>query len=245
MQAVTIDGVTINHESRLFTIKCGEGFSCLGFDVVYKRLKQLVDYLGLSLPVKDDEKGTMAQYAHYQQAVQAASQAKIKATWFDPDTPVAVKRVLERARNDETKVRIFLGDPDTGRSWLEENDTIGRIGRSTGIFKVPLLIEEGECGGDAILTANVIRIMDVDTGKDLYRHKKWHTPEMQIRSVSDLVDQPGTTKLGRQLQQHKLTHSVWIKEKDEAWSNQANFRSYGAACAYVAFMTGDSMCQPS
>ena len=38
---------SINHEQRLFVLKCGSGFSCLGFDVAAKRHAAYLEWLGM------------------------------------------------------------------------------------------------------------------------------------------------------------------------------------------------------
>src|SRR5580704_12602052 len=50
------------------------------------------------------------------------------------------------------RVRIYLGDPETGRDWGEENDVTGFIGRSTGREPVLLLLpgNRSHGGGDIL-----------------------------------------------------------------------------------------------
>lgn len=237
--------VTINAEQRLFVIPEGGGYSCLGFDVAFKKLKQIVAYLGLSLPVNEADKGTLGQYAIYRQAVSEAAKADIKKTWFDPETPAVVQRILELYRKSGAELRVFYGDTETGLSWMDENDVMGRIGRSCGIFKVPLLIEIGEDGGSAMLDSCIIRLMDVESGKELYRHPKFSVPEMEIRSTEGQMAHWHSEKPPKLLSEMGYTHGAWARSEAGEFENVANFKSYGKACQYVAFITGDSMCKPS
>lgn len=242
--------VTINQEQRLFVIPSGGGYSCMGFDVVFKKLKQLIEYLdlrgeyGLPVEAKEEEIGTMAQYAMYRKAVAEAAKANIKETWFDPETPFEVRRILERYRKSEEPIRIFYGDTETGRDWLEENEVFGRIGRSSGIFKVPLMIEPGESGGPAMLDHCIVRIQDGKTGRDLYRHPAYKVPEMEIRSTEGITVSWHQGKKPKLLTELGYTHGVWVKDEKGEFSNHANFSSYGKACRYVAFITGESTCKP-
>jgi hypothetical protein len=236
--------VTINEDRRLFVIQENKGYSCLGFDVVFKKLRQIVSILNLSLPVNEDEVGTMAQYALYQKAVSEAARAKIKETWFDPDTPPEVRRVLERYRKSGEILRIFYGDTKTGRDWMAENDVLGKIGRSTGTFKVPLMIEPGEYGGPAILDDCIVRMQDGSTGRELYRHPLYWLPEMEIRSTDGMTVSWHHGKPQKSLADMGYTHGVWVKNKKGEFENHANFKSYGKACRYVAFISGDSVCKP-
>lgn len=242
--------VTINQEQRLFVIPSGDGYSCLGFDLAFKKLKQLIEYLdirgeyGSPMEAKESEIGTMAQYAMYQQAVSHALKANIKETWFDSDTPFEVRRILERYRKSGELIRVFYGDPQTGRDWLEENESMGRVGRSSGIFKVPLMVEVGESGGMAILDHCIVRIQDGKTGRDLYRHPAYTVPEMEIRSVEGITASWHQVKKPKLLTEMGYTHGVWVKDEKGEFTNHANFKSYGKACRYVAFMAGESVCKP-
>lgn len=103
---------------------------------------------------------------------------------FDARTPLGVCQVLSSLNqsNRSSRVRIFLGDAKTGLSWLDENDVLGYIGRSSGTYKVPLLIpKRNSSGGGAILDHCIIRIVDVESRRVLYTHPKFHLPQMVVR----------------------------------------------------------------
>jgi hypothetical protein len=77
--------VVINNDQELFgCFPAGRGYSTLGFEFVFKQLKQLVARLNLSIQIREDEKGTIGQYADYQKAVAEAAKANIKETWVQP-----------------------------------------------------------------------------------------------------------------------------------------------------------------
>jgi hypothetical protein len=225
--------VTLNSDQRLYIIPCGTGCSCLGFDVVYDTLLTLREKLVTHLkktgrepaPVLEAEIGTLDQYKQYQGWWDLAAKEKVKlGTWFKRTTPPHVRRILETYRETGKWLRLFYGDASTGRDWLEENDVLGRIGRSMGPQKVPLLVEPGECGGCAILDDCIVRILDVATGRELYRHPQYHYGTMEIHAA--------TCREG-------YTHGVWVNGQ-----NHANFRSLETAAHWIAFMTGHSMIQP-
>ena len=140
--------VVINHEQELFVVSAGKGYSTLGFEHVFKQLKQLVARLNLSIQIREDEKGTIGQYADFQRAINEAAKANLKETWFNLDTPVKVRRILEQYRKSGKAIRLFYGDVERGEDWLEENDVVGKIGRSSGTFKIPILLQNGESWGD-------------------------------------------------------------------------------------------------
>jgi len=172
-----------------------------------------------------DAIGTMDQYAAYREVIEMMRNSKFKfGTWFNPKTPKKVQRILDEYRRSGEMLRVFYGDAETGRDWMEEYDMIGTIGRSTGVMQIPLLVSKGEGGGPGLLDDCIIRIIDVESGKELYRHAKYHQPEMEICASGEAG----------------YTHSVKVGGK-----TYSNHRSCGSAAALVAFLSGDSMCQPS
>jgi hypothetical protein len=93
---------------------------------------------------------------------------------FDEGTKTEIKNILESLVNTGKRIRLWYGD-DNGRSWEEEFDTIGYIGRSTGPNKIPLLINNSRSyGGGAILTARIIKIVETKTKRVLYQHPNFH-----------------------------------------------------------------------
>lgn len=100
-------------------------------------------------------------------------------TCFHASTPAGVRLVLENARLRGERLRIFYGDQETGRDWLEELDTMGTVGRSTGTIKVPLLIRNARSsGGPAILDHCIVKI--TRNHKVLYQHPLYHTGDLQV-----------------------------------------------------------------
>ena len=96
---------------------------------------------------------------------------------FDLNTNESVQRVITSAYNSKQRVRIVYGNPEDGIDWLEEYDVIGTIGRSTGERKVPLLVNNARSfGGGAILTGNILKIVDVKSKRVLYQHENYQTP---------------------------------------------------------------------
>lgn len=221
--------VTVNTESKLFVQNLEHGVTCMGFDHLFEQLQGLVTALKLSATewLDEAERGTIAQYEKYQKVLSMAREkGGIKTTWFNPNTPAKVRKVLEDCRKDERLIRVFYGDTDTGRSWLEENDVIGTVGRSTGIMKVPLLVPEGECGGGSLLDHCIVKIVDADTLDVLYEHKSFHVPEMTISPLAKPIE--------------GLTHEVLVDGEVHA-----RFKNMAQACQWVAFMHGSCMRNPS
>ena len=96
----------------------------------------------------------------------------VNGTSYYKGTDENVINVLERARINKNRIRIWLGE--NGKSWNEEHDIIGCVGRSTGDSKIPLLIHNSRCyGGGSILTHCIVKIVDITTKRKLYQHENF------------------------------------------------------------------------
>ena len=211
--------VSINAEQQLYVIDCGEGYTCFGFANARDHANLIAHKLDRAdLAFTDEDYATLAGYEKYCHAVQAWSQSPLtRTTYFDPGTDTSAAKVLESCRTHERKIRLILGDTLTGEPWLEEHDVVGRIGRSIGTLKVPLLIEPGEHGGSAILCACILAIVDWASGNFLYRHDAYREAELSIKPSAD-AERPWDV----------LRHEEVV----------ASFRDIGQAGAYLAFMRG-------
>jgi len=232
--------ITINKEQRLFVFKESHGYTCQGFDVVYKQCLEMARRIkqfsllpqGTELaPILESEIGTMAQYEQYKNILKIIGDRKL-GTWFHFDTPTKVRQIINQYIKGDGRLRLFYGDTKTGRCWMEENDVVGLIGRSGGTMQIPLLIAKDEHGGPGILDNCIVRIIDADSREELYRHKLYHLPEMEIRQVDEKLFAIG------------YTHGVWAKNKEGNFENHANLRSFGKAAQFVAFMSGECCEQP-
>lgn len=143
-------------------------------------------------------------------------------THYHPDTPQAVRDILESCLHDTSRrVRLFFGDPETGDNWLEENDVTGTIGRSMGTQPIPLLIHNSRSmGGGAILDNWILRILV--NGVERYRHPLYHTPDFTTRP----------SQMGGYLTEVLADGEVF-----------ARFHSHNSAVRWIAFMQGRRMCK--
>lgn len=214
--------VTLNTEQKLYVIATGGGYSCFGFDNARDHANQMAQILNRAdLLFTPKDYAALAGYRKYEEAVSAWSQSALtKQTYFDPGTDPKVAAVLESRRQTGGTVRLVLGDTRSGDPWLNEYDVVGKIGRSGGSLKVPLLVEDGESGGGAILTACVLNIIDWKSGRTLYRYPAYREPELSLRP-SDVPDRPWA-----------------VIHLDEVI---ARFKDIGKACAYIAFMRGETI----
>ncbi|MBS3963766.1 MAG: hypothetical protein KGZ80_04570 [Methylomonas sp.] len=104
-------------------------------------------------------------------------------TCYHQETPDQVVRVLESCMKSGQIVRVFYGDTKTGQSWHDEFDMVGRIGRSTGSIKIPLIVPDRDSGGPGLLDHCIIRIDSRES--TLYQHKKFRVGEMTLSKGDD------------------------------------------------------------
>ena len=92
---------------------------------------------------------------------------------FYEGTNESVINILLDAMKHKDRIRIFLGDAESGSDWCETYDTMGTVGLSYGPAKVPLLIHSVRSnGGDAILTDCIVKI--TRNKKVIYQHPKYN-----------------------------------------------------------------------
>ncbi len=62
--------------------------------------------------------------------------------------------IILRAYKYKFRIRVFYGDIHTGRSWNEEYDVMGKIGRTCGNIKIPILLRRKDSyygGGSSLV----------------------------------------------------------------------------------------------
>ena len=109
---------------------------------------------------------------------------------FSDNTNEKVKQVLTSCYNRKNRVHIVYGDVTTGKSYLEEYEILGYIGKSTGIKPMPLLINNSRSsGGCRILTGSILKIVDTQTKQVLFQHENYIMPVLtkEISSHSDYL----------------------------------------------------------
>lgn len=105
----------------------------------------------------------------------------VNGTTYHEETPEAVTRILENARTQGWRLRIWYGDAKTGRSWEEEWDVVGRIARSSGPMRVPILLAAtNSIGGPALLDQCILKIVKTDNKLVLYQHPKFKQPHYTV-----------------------------------------------------------------
>ena len=115
---------------------------------------------------------------------------EVNGTTYNNSTPSTVISVLEWARTGNKRIRIFYGDRKTGRDWCEAYDTVGCIGRSSGISKVPILLRNRRStSGTAILDDCIVKI--TCDHEVMYKHPNYHLPLKLDSDRNRIVDDQG------------------------------------------------------
>lgn len=142
--------------------------------------------------------------------------------YFSEDTCTEVADAVTRAHVNKWRVRVFLGDTQTGEAWPEEYETMGRVGASCGPCRVPLLMTTRRANyGGAMLTGCIVALVRIDGGRNefLYRHKTFNAGEWSAR---ECVDVPG-----------------YMSEALHNGKTHARFKQKERASVYCAFMRGE------
>lgn len=133
-------------------------------------------------------------------------------TFYNANTNDEVIRVLENSRMNNKRIRIFYGDTETGRDWMEVYDTIGTIGRSCGEIKIPLLIKSSRSyGGGGILDHCIVKIT-IDK-RTVYQNPKYYLPNMEVREADNTLKEQGY--FYSVFADEKNTYNCKTKEKAE------------------------------
>lgn len=132
----TTDRISINKEQELYVIPCGKGFTCLGFDVVLRKIKALSEEL--NIVCLDYKRGSIDAYIQYMNVLEVAREKNNKTGWrstselYSPFIGHEGRRV-EVEYTDGTKERFY-------------------IGKSTGHVPCHLVIKKiNSTGGGAVL----------------------------------------------------------------------------------------------
>jgi len=132
-------------------------------------------------------------------------------TCYDINTDKKIVSILDDAIINRKRLKLDYGNTETGESWNECNDIIGRIGRSTGSIKIPLLILTSRSyGGGALLDSCIIKITDVKTGNVIYKNQNYKEKVFNI-VPSDLPDYTVNVNInGKLYSRHKSERSAKI-----------------------------------
>lgn len=234
--------VSLDAHNRKYVIASASGYSQLGYDTCYANAVAMADLMlktpgekpvRLDFVPSPEMVGTLECYDGFQKLIRAFSDhpARLK-TWFTPETSSDIRRIIERYRNSGDLLRLFMGDPDTGRDYGMEIAVVGRIGLSGGIFKRPVLVEPGAEYGEVISTKGIVRMMDVATNVELYRNPRYKLPDLSIEFCEDRDGKDAWTVM-------REGDSIAIFNKNEDASEHVRFL-IGAIAATSRQLRADS-----
>ena len=154
---------------------------------------------------------------------------KNKLKVFD-NVDEALMSLIVKAWKFKFRIRIFYGDIHTGRSWNEEYDVMGKIGRTCGNIKIPILLRRKDsCCGGALLLSSVIRIDDIEDKMTLWKLPNFHVEPMEIVYYPD--------------DPNDLPYNVMQTKDSGVRVNVANFRTEAQAQKWIDFMEGRRYCK--
>lgn len=139
--------VTINRARRLYVIPCGDGFTCLGFDVAERRRVAVLEWMGRDAPPV--RKGTMKHYNAYHDTMMLG---RAHAGRTKTRCPAELEPRLIGL--EKKRVEVTCADGEKTRFW---------VGKSTGWMPCHLeILRRDSSGGGAVYlpddaTVRVIR----------------------------------------------------------------------------------------
>lgn len=86
--------------------------------------------------------------------------------YYHEDTPNKLIELIDRFYHNHQRVSLYYGDTKTGKEWGDVET--GRIGRTTGTIKIPIIIHNARSlGGSAILTNRIVKITTTTKDKSI------------------------------------------------------------------------------
>lgn len=134
--------------------------------------------------------------------------------------------ILLKARACHFCIRVWYGDSETGKSRNEEYNIIGRVGRTTGRIKIPILINNSRSlEGSTFFVGSVIRIDDIEDKRSLWQLPNFHVEDMKVYEI-----------FGYENYKYQVAK---LSEDSGKWEVQASFKTEKQACDWIAFMRGE------
>lgn len=128
---------------------------------------------------------------------------------YNEKTNEKVIAAIERARINRQRIRIYLGDTETGKCWNEEHNIMGYVGLSKGYEAYfPILVyNERSYGGGSLMDDCIIKIKEAKGGYILYQSKNFQQPNIEVKESKETG----------------YTHSVYVE--GELYSNHKTERA--------------------
>ena len=149
--------------------------------------------------------------------------SEFNGMWFADGTPENLKNVIVNGYRSNYRFRFWYGDVESGRSWNEENDICGYIGKSNGSIKVPLLLNKSNSTGGGELTNSIVKIYNITLKKVVYQHPTFNQSKFEAVNGSDME-----------------SYAANVLQDGDVY---ARCKSFQSAVNLAAFMNGERMCK--
>lgn len=98
----------------------------------------------------------------------------VNGTSYDDRTPDSLVELLEQCRGNGLRLLVIYGDTQTGEAHGTQIQERGRIGRSTGTNKVPLLVKTSRSlGGEVLYSQFILQVRESKGGAVLWNHPNY------------------------------------------------------------------------
>ena len=139
---------SINYEQKLYVLKCGDGFTCLGFEYAAKQAEKVNNWLPLGVQIPATLKGELGSneaYEYYEQVMRTGGAYAAKSGKRCEADLIPQFKGLEGMRVEVTEAG---GEK---RKY--------RIGKSTGWMPCHLEMQKGQDGGIPVMPFISFRVL--------------------------------------------------------------------------------------
>jgi len=118
------------------------------------------------------------------------------------DKTKTLKSVLDSLVNTKKRVRVWYGNPKTGKAFNEENENIGHVVTAPGFYNILLQSRRGT--GGAILDEYIVKIVDAKKKTILWQHPDFSQATFTAEEKQVLANNLIFTKCENNQQAEKL-----------------------------------------
>lgn len=230
--------VVIDANAKEYCVSAGRSCAVFSFDYIFQTASDLSARLAqLNLTSSElvflDERGTLQQYEQYLRLKEAVSglnsdQVEKDPLWLDSSTKQEVKALFRSLDGTSRKIRLFYGDSSTGLDWACLREPL--VGYLTGFvedgLRTPALLKDLQDNDvSAFIEGNyIVRVVEVSSGEDLYKHPSYHLPLFKTNYDDSKVD----------------PFELHIALSGDQYSLEESFESEEALSQALAFLKGDA-----